>query len=168
MTDLVDYKVDLETARPNPLNNSQVIRGDSPRTAFTKHNDMIDALHQLVRHIGPLAPSPTSPWMLWLDTSMSPPVARQRNQANTAWDLATGVTVLSDGSIGIGTSTPSARLHVDAPLGGISTALKLTNSLTNATQGRGTDILFTGAELGVDAEREQWWRDRAMRCLSLL
>lgn len=34
--------------------------------------------------------------------------------------------------------------------------------------GIATDILFTGAELGVDAEREQWWRDRAMRCLSLL
>lgn len=34
--------------------------------------------------------------------------------------------------------------------------------------GIATDVLFTGAELAVDAEREQWWRDRAVRCLSLL
>ncbi|MFM2412799.1 MAG: hypothetical protein RLZZ587_1132 [Actinomycetota bacterium] len=34
--------------------------------------------------------------------------------------------------------------------------------------GIATDVLFTGAELAVDADREQWWRDRAVRCLSLL
>lgn len=131
MTDLVDFKVDLETPRPNPFNNTQVLLGDSPRTAFTKHNDMIDALHQLVRHIGPLAPSPTSPWMLWLDTSMNPPVARQRNQANTAWDLATGVTVLPSGNIGFGTSAPTAKIHVSGAGGSIPTVL-VENTVTGA------------------------------------
>lgn len=34
--------------------------------------------------------------------------------------------------------------------------------------GLATDALFTGEELPVSAEREQWWRDRAARCLELL
>lgn len=85
MADLADFKVDLETARPNPFNNTQVLLGDSPRTAFTKHNDMIDALHALVNHVGPTAPSPSVAWMTWLDTSTSPPVNKRRNVDNTAW-----------------------------------------------------------------------------------
>ncbi|MFM6968267.1 MAG: o-succinylbenzoate synthase [Microbacteriaceae bacterium] len=34
--------------------------------------------------------------------------------------------------------------------------------------GLATDTLFTGEELSVSPEREQWWRDRATRCLELL
>lgn len=34
--------------------------------------------------------------------------------------------------------------------------------------GIATDSLFTGEELPVSNEREQWWRDRATRCLELL
>ena len=34
--------------------------------------------------------------------------------------------------------------------------------------GLATDALFTGEELSVSPEREQWWRDRASRCLDLL
>lgn len=34
---------------------------------------------------GPTAPSPTVGGMLWLDNSVSPPVLRVRNNANTAW-----------------------------------------------------------------------------------
>ena len=35
---------------------------------------------------GPTAPSPTVAGMLWFDTGVSPPVPRQRNAANTAWN----------------------------------------------------------------------------------
>lgn len=43
---------------------------------------------------GPTAPATTFPFMLWLDTGVTPNVMRQRNAANTAWvgqflDLAT-------------------------------------------------------------------------------
>lgn len=34
--------------------------------------------------------------------------------------------------------------------------------------GLATDVLFTGEELPADADREQWWRARAARCLALL
>ena len=34
--------------------------------------------------------------------------------------------------------------------------------------GLATDALFTGEEISVSAEREQWWRERAARCLELL
>jgi O-succinylbenzoate synthase len=34
--------------------------------------------------------------------------------------------------------------------------------------GLATDVLFTGEEIPVDAAREKWWRDRAVRCLKLL
>jgi O-succinylbenzoate synthase len=34
--------------------------------------------------------------------------------------------------------------------------------------GLATDALFTGEEIPVDAAREKWWRDRAIRCLELL
>ena len=34
--------------------------------------------------------------------------------------------------------------------------------------GLATDALFTGEEQTVSAEREQWWRERAARCLDLL
>lgn len=99
MTDLADFKVDLETARPNPFNNTQVLLGDSPRTAFTKYNDMIDALHALVNHVGPLAPSPTVAWMTWLDTSVSPPTHKQRNYNNTAWVPSSDPLLGSGGSV---------------------------------------------------------------------
>lgn len=34
--------------------------------------------------------------------------------------------------------------------------------------GLATDTLFTGEELPVNAEREEWWRERAARCFELL
>jgi hypothetical protein len=117
MIDFGDYKVDLDTARPNPTNNTQVVRGDSPRTAFSKYNDMLDAVHQVTRHVGPLAPSPTSPWMQWLDTSIDPHVERQRNSIDTAWVLATvngALRVDSNGNVGIGVSDPDAPLVIKA------------------------------------------------------
>lgn len=85
MVDFSLYVVDLDTERPNPFNNTQVLKGDSPRTAFTKYNDLLDALHGAVIHIGPLAPSVPAAYMLWLDTGTEPPTNKRRNSDNTAW-----------------------------------------------------------------------------------
>ena len=85
MADFALFEVDLDTPRPNPTNNTQVLRGDSPRVAFTKHNDLLDVLHQVVNHTGPLAPSPSFAFMSWLDTGTEPPTVRRRNAENTAW-----------------------------------------------------------------------------------
>lgn len=85
MTDFTIYTVDLDTQRPNPADNTKVLRGDPPRTAFSKYNDLLLALQGAVPHVGNEAPSPTVPFMKWFDTSVSPPVDRYRNAENTAW-----------------------------------------------------------------------------------
>lgn len=85
MADLTQYLVDLETQRPNPFDNTKVLRGDAPRTAFTKINDLIMALVGVVNHFGPEAPSPTYPFMRWNDTRFDPPKEMYRNAENTAW-----------------------------------------------------------------------------------
>lgn len=87
MTDFSNFEVDLDTQRPNPNDPTKVLRGDAPRTAFTKYNDLLVELNGVVRHIGPEAPSPTIAYMLWVDTSVHPAVERQRNSDNTAWGL---------------------------------------------------------------------------------
>lgn len=91
MTDFSNFEVDLDTQRPNPNNVTQVLRGDAPRTAFTKYNDLLVELNGVVRHIGPEAPSPTIAYMLWVDTSVYPAVERQRNEDNTAWGVSNSV-----------------------------------------------------------------------------
>lgn len=142
MTDLADFKVDLETARPNPFNNTQVLLGDSPRTAFTKYNDFLDVAHQVIRHVGPVAPSPTFPWMRWLDTGIDPPVERQRNAANTAWVITAGMITLPNGNVGIGTSSPGFLLDLAATssqllrLTSDSATIRLRGSTTNANFGQ--------------------------------
>jgi hypothetical protein len=98
MTDFTIYEVDLDTQRPNPADNTKVLRGDPPRTAFSKYNDLLLALQGAVPHVGIEAPNPTVPFMKWFDTSVSPPVERYRNSANTAWLLSNPLaTTNSDG-----------------------------------------------------------------------
>lgn len=87
MVDFTIFEVDLDTQRPNPNDNTKVLRGDPPRTAFSKYNDLLLALQGSVKHIGNEAPDPMVPFMEWTDTSVSPPVERYRNADNTAWLL---------------------------------------------------------------------------------
>lgn len=98
MTDFTIYTVDLDTQRPNPADNTKVLRGDPPRTAFSKYNDLLLALQGAMPHVSNEAPNPTVPFMKWFDTSVNPPVERYRNSANTAWLLANPLaTTNSDG-----------------------------------------------------------------------
>lgn len=115
MTDLTLYEVDLDTQRPNPFNSTQVLKGDSPRTAFTKYNDALQALHGSIRHVGPLAPSPTVPYMQWTDTSTNPPTNRMRNAANTAWIISVGtVGIQIKGRLPDEASLPASAVNGDA------------------------------------------------------
>lgn len=90
MTDLAQYKVDLDTQRPNPNDATKVIRGDSPRTSFTKYNDVLDVLQGAIRHVGSVSPANPVPGMQWADPVTEPPTEYVRNSANTAWLLVSG------------------------------------------------------------------------------
>lgn len=90
MTDLSLYRVDLDTERPNPSDPTKVLRGDPPRTAFTKYNDMLTALHGVLRHVGNVSPANPVAGMQWADPVTEPPTEYVRNNANTAWILLSG------------------------------------------------------------------------------
>lgn len=93
MTDLTLYEVDLDTERPNPSNPLATIRGDAPRTAFTKFNDALVALHGAIRHVSSVSPLNPVAGMQWADPVTEPPTEYVRNNANTAWILLSGPNV---------------------------------------------------------------------------
>ncbi|MFA0901901.1 hypothetical protein [Vibrio cholerae] len=119
MPDLSIYKVNLDTPQPDGR------KGESPRVAFTKYNDLVDDLQngttgRLISEIEPISPFAL---MEWVDTSLSPPLIKRRNSANTAWvtigsydqklgtaagaNLPSGVTELKN-TVGIESSTTSS------------------------------------------------------------
>lgn len=52
---------------------------------FRSHlNEMLEALN--TEFAGATAPTVTTPYMVWLDTSVSPPVRKRRDAANTLWE----------------------------------------------------------------------------------
>jgi hypothetical protein len=53
------------------------------------------------------------------------------------------------GNVGIGTTSPSVKLHVVSSAGSILESLRLQNDSTNATSGRGTQISFRGTSGGL-------------------
>lgn len=89
MTDFSLYKVDLDTVRPNPNDNTKNLRGDAPRTAFTKYNDMLTVLAGSTINPSGDEPANPVPYMRWYNTSTNPPVEYVRNAANTAWTVLT-------------------------------------------------------------------------------
>lgn len=119
MTDLSLYKVDLDTPQPNGR------KGESPRSAFTKYNDLVTQLEggAVGQFISNTAPTQTYARMEWIDTSTSPATVKRRNSLNTAWitigsyeqkigtaagaNLPSGVTELKN-SVGIEAATASA------------------------------------------------------------
>ncbi|MCP9763811.1 hypothetical protein EGI31_12685 [Lacihabitans soyangensis] len=54
------------------------------------------------------------------------------------------LTILSGGNVGIGTTSPQQKTHINTSLGGVPVGLYLTNDATNATLGRGVGVLFGG------------------------
>ncbi|MBY3671854.1 hypothetical protein HKH62_04635 [Vibrio cholerae] len=119
MPDLSIYKVNLDTPQPNGR------KGESPRSAFTKYNDLVTQLEGGVvgNFISSTAPAQTYALMEWIDTSTSPATVKRRNSLNTAWvtigsyeqkigtaagaNLPSGVTELKN-SVGIEAATSSS------------------------------------------------------------
>jgi len=88
MANLSTYKVDLNTNRPNPNNPLEVRKGDAPKTAFTKYNNLVDMLGSVIDGstvISKTAPTPTVAYMSWIDTSANPALLKRRNEENKAW-----------------------------------------------------------------------------------
>ncbi len=83
MPDLSIYKVNLDTPQPDGR------KGESPRVAFTKYNDLISYLEDNIGAggslISNLEPTETFAFMEWIDTSTTPAVIKRRNRDNTSW-----------------------------------------------------------------------------------
>lgn len=63
---------------------------------------------------------------------------------NTTTTLTERMRLDDAGNLGVGISSPSARLHVQSDFGGVNDALIINNGITSATAGRGSRIAFTG------------------------
>ncbi|HGE5934481.1 TPA: hypothetical protein ACGGR5_000581 [Vibrio cholerae] len=83
MPDLSIYKVNLDTPQPDGR------KGESPRVAFTKYNDLVSFLEEntgaVSSLISDLEPTETFAFMEWIDTSTTPAVIKRRNRDNTSW-----------------------------------------------------------------------------------
>lgn len=70
------------------------------------------------QHSAPTEPSNAQPFMYWVDTSTTPPTTRQRNAANTAWDVVTEKMTFTGGTLPLGnfrfTVTNSGNLPTSA------------------------------------------------------
>ena len=64
--------------------SSFVIANDAGAAVRARINEVIAALQST--NAGASAPKATTAGMLWVDTSVSPPVLRRRNATNTSWD----------------------------------------------------------------------------------
>jgi hypothetical protein len=64
--------------------SSYVIENDAGLAVRQRINEVLAALQSC--NAGATAPVHTRPGMLWLDTSVTPPVLRIRNSLDTAWD----------------------------------------------------------------------------------
>lgn len=83
MPDLSIYKVNLDTPQPDGR------KGESPRAAFTKYNDLVSFLEENTGAVSSLIsdvePTETFAFMEWIDTSTNPAVIKRRNRDNTSW-----------------------------------------------------------------------------------
>ena len=67
-----------------PQTSSFVIANDAGAAVRARINEVIAVLQST--SAGASAPTATTAGMLWVDTSVSPPVLRRRNATNTGWD----------------------------------------------------------------------------------
>ncbi|MDV2299591.1 phage major tropism determinant [Vibrio cholerae] len=83
MPDLSIYKVNLDTPQPDGR------KGESPRVAFTKYNDLVSFLEENTGAVSSLIsnvePTETFAFMEWIDTSTTPAMIKRRNRDNTSW-----------------------------------------------------------------------------------
>lgn len=63
---------------------SFTLLNDAGAAVRARLNEVIAALQTV--NAGPAEPADTKAGMLWLDTSVTPPVLKLRNAADTGWD----------------------------------------------------------------------------------
>ena len=107
-------------------------------------NDQLEALATLSS--GPTAPTTTYPFQLWVDTSQSPPVLKQRNEANNAFvDLGSAAGLLGSMAVqnannvnitGGSVSVPNLTATNDADIHGLTIGLGAGDISTNTAIGR--------------------------------
>lgn len=98
-----------------------VIANDAGAAVRARINEVIAALQST--SAGASAPTATTAGMLWVDTSVSPPVLRMRNATNTGWDALLDAagnlaglanTAMARTNLGLGTMATKSAADYDA------------------------------------------------------
>lgn len=104
-----------------PQTSSFVIANDAGAAVRARINEIFAALQST--SAGALAPSATVAGMLWVDTSVSPPVLRRRNATNTGWDALLDAagnlaglanTAVARANLGLGSMAQKSAADYDA------------------------------------------------------
>ena len=102
---------------------SFTISNDAGAAVRARINEVIAALQST--SAGASAPSTTVAGMLWVDTSVSPPVLRRRNATNTDWDVLLDAagnlaglanTAVARTNLGLGTMATKSAADYDAAI----------------------------------------------------
>lgn len=105
--------------------SSFTIANEAGAAVRARLNQVIAALQSA--NAGTVAPTTTLAGMLWLDTSVSPPVLRRRNATDTGWDAvldaAGNLAGLSNvatarANLGLGTMATKSAANYDASIAG--------------------------------------------------
>jgi Chaperone of endosialidase len=106
-----------------PQTSSFVIANDAGAAVRARINEVIAALQST--SAGATAPVATTAGMLWVDTSVSPPVLRRRNTTNTGWDalldaagnlVGLANTAVARTNLGLGTMATKSAADYDAAI----------------------------------------------------
>ena len=106
-----------------PQTTSFVIANDAGAAVRARINEVIAALQSTSS--GATAPVATTAGMLWVDTSVSPPVLRRRNTTNTGWDALLDAagnlaglanTAMARTNLGLGTMATKSAADYDAAI----------------------------------------------------
>ena len=106
-----------------PQTSSFVIANDAGAAVRARINEVIAALQSTSS--GATAPVAPTAGMLWVDTSVSPPVLRRRNTTNTGWDALLDAvgnlaglanTAIARTNLGLGTMATKSAADYDAAI----------------------------------------------------
>jgi hypothetical protein len=106
-----------------PQTSSFLIANDAGAAVRARINEVIAALQST--SAGASAPTATTAGMLWVDTSVSPPVLRRRNATNTGWDALLDAagnlaglanTAMARTNLGLGTMATRSAADYDAAI----------------------------------------------------
>lgn len=115
---------------------SFTIANDAGAAVRARINEVIAALQST--SAGASAPSTTVAGMLWVDTSVSPPVLRRRNATNTDWD------VLLDAAGNLAGLANTAVARTNLGLGSMATKSAADYDASIAAKAALTGATFTG------------------------